>query len=154
MHRDCSNSTARWRSLLCVWVPVPGKCTDKSEWVKMPKWGGRKEGRLQSEKQEGDIGEDVIRFWGTVFLLFSLSHRNTRNLYQMSKLLQLSLHRLPLSLSSRSLQELLQWLDGDLAPAQYVDENWLCRGCVLSCALHLWSVSQGKSVFPFEELKT
>lgn len=82
MHRDCSNSssTARWRSPLRVWVPIPGECRDKSEWVSvMLEWGvwGRREGEngVGGKSQERDISEDPVRFWGNVCLLFFLLSR-------------------------------------------------------------------------------
>lgn len=100
-----------------------------------------------------------VRTWwgfsGIVFLRFffffnppSLPSRWPESLPDVSQLLQLSPHRLPPSMSSRSLWELLQRLAGAQAPTEYMDERWLRRGFVLSRPLHLWSVSQGKEFLP------
>lgn len=61
MHRDCSSSsssssTARWRSPLRVWVPVPGECRDKSKRVSvMLEWGvwGRRGGEIGVKARRG-----------------------------------------------------------------------------------------------------
>lgn len=143
-HRDCSNSisTTRWRSPLRVWVPVPGECRDKSEWVSVNEvYTGEKGGE---SRVRGRIGMSVRTWWGFSAMSFCLpppSNLNNLNLCRMCHNYSSCHCTGCFSLSSCSLWELLRWLAGAQAPTEYMDERELYRGFVLSCPLLLWSVS-------------